>query len=52
MGVLGVDVRREAGRAQLGLEGEGVVADRVAVGEGGQELVHLPFLFHESSEAA
>jgi hypothetical protein len=39
MRVLGEDVGRVAGRAQVGLQRERVVADRVAVGQRGEELV-------------
>jgi hypothetical protein len=37
--VLREDVGVEPGRAEVSLEGQGVAADGVAVGEGGQELV-------------
>jgi hypothetical protein len=39
VGVLGEDLRVEAGRAQVQLQRQRVVADRVAVGERGEELV-------------
>ena len=38
--LLGEDVRGVARRPEVGLDGQGLVADGVAVGEGGQELVH------------
>jgi hypothetical protein len=39
MGVLREDVRLEAGRAEVGLDGQRIAADGIAVGEGGHELV-------------
>src|SRR4051812_4195929 len=39
MGVLGVDLGVESGGAEVALDGEGVVAHRVAVGERGHQLM-------------
>jgi hypothetical protein len=42
MDLLGEDVRRVAGGTQVSLDGESLVRDRVAIGQGGQELVDAP----------